>query len=1089
MSQYFVVHKNMKYGFMDSRGVIKINPIFDSAEPFVKGNAAVSLNSKWGLIDSSGTFVIRPQYQKISSLGDSLVGISLDGKFGVENIYTQEKINPQFDKVEPFVKRSFIGYKGNKAGLFNISGDVLIPLDFYKFYSSENQTYITAESDSEKVVYNSCMDSIMAFSIKSELYYFPSFVVNKQANRCRLIYDKNGLFVDSVPKAKAYSISPNIMGLTHYQDSQTVCTYFNGKASIFPMNNYEWVNIEFLIIQNGKGKKALFNRLGEQLSDFAYSAIGFNQSTSMFIYQSELGSQLGTEREMFNGAEVYDRISYLSSRLLSVMKDGKCGVVNTLGKKVLGCEYDGFDGDSVDLKAYSEKGVVLVSFDKLGAVKEFRRFKNFSRIRINQRTIPDNNFSNVWWDSRNKKCLDEKKFGWFTKNRGRSKFFGLVDMISGDTLIKPRYNSVCVCDSTGLTKVGFNKKKKDGVRFLNENKGKYTVYGLVDRRGRRLTYLRYQSIDEQTLRDASFNYLRTVSEQFPSSVTLIKIGDKKYRKTYRFVDRSYNGLARATKKGYFKTASNNINILGWSDYFLRTFSTSLNNSFRSREGVKGVSIEQAEWGFINSLGDETISFEFDYVTNFKNGISFVRKDSKWGAIDTNGTVIIPLKYSYIDYASWNDSVIQVFNDSRNWGILSNKGELLIKPQYKIIQGSYHGQYLVGDSKRKFKYINKEGGLSFPAIKSANYGVFKDGVAMVGIRRKWGMIDSTGETLIEPLYRVIGDYNSTYFTAKLKASWQIYNYNSEELLSFNPRRITYLGKDFFIGSKKYKLGVFDLEGKKIIRPRFFYIAYHDKGFLVSKNRKLGWYNKKGEKIIPAKFNKLYISSENRIVGVRKRKVYGFNFLGERIFKIDTLFDCKEFSDGLVPVFGMKGWGAIDSMGNTAVRAGYYRFESFHDSTSAIFRNNKAALMFKDGKILHNKWYNWIGAYSDGCYSVGLNGGGMNFLTTKGALVNGVHYTHVRNFLDGYAVVFTDKAGVINKSGVTVIPHRYQDLKVITGNGFKYKASETYGFYRLDGRPLNKKPISKIVFQDNLIQCLQGVEIGYLDRQGNVVRNIQ
>ena len=74
-------------------------------------------------------------------------------------------------------------------------------------------------------------------------------------------------------------------------------------------------------------------------------------------------------------------------------------------------------------------------------------------------------------------------------------------------------------------------------------------------------------------------------------------------------------------------------------------------------------------------------------------------------------------------------------------------------------------------------------------------------------------------------------------------------------------------------------------------------------------------------------------------------------------------------------------------------------------------------------------------------------------------------------------------------MTVIPHRYQDLRVIPGNGFMYKAKETYGFYKLDGTPINKKPISEIVFRDNLIQCLQGVEIGYLDRQGNVVRNIQ
>lgn len=1090
LSQLYLAHKDGKMGYVDSSGVMIIPPSFTSAEEFVKGKAAVAVGSEWGLIDTLGDFIIEPKYSKLTILGDSIIGIKKKGKYGVNNIFTNQELGATFDKVDRFLDNYFVGYIGNKAGLFNIQGDTLINPSYYKIYCQGNKSYITAETYFEKVIFNREMDSLMAFPVRSNLKYFPKFVVNKLADRYRQVYDKNGVFVDSIPRAVAYSISENIVGFEHYEDSQTVVVYYDDSAKVFPMNRYDFLSKDYLTITNGKGKKALFRTSGEQLTEFNYKAIGFNPRTKVFVYQGNKGAQIGADGKLFNNEESYDYINFLSSKLLVVRRNYKWGLIKVSGEKILNCVYESYSGDSLNLKAYSSKGLQLIAFNNQGDIVERRTFKNFGRIQLRMTDfgLPNTGFLGVR-AAEVPYCLKFSDFGWFNVMIGGKYYFGMLDTLTGDTLVKPKYHSVCVCDSSGLTKVGFRKKKKNGIKFLNEKKNKYSVFGLVDRRGKRLTALRYQSIDEQSLRDSSIEYLRTVSEKLPSSVTLIRVGDKSYRKTYRFVDRSYQGLARASKKGSFRILQENKNIFGWDDYFLRTFWSKSDNSFRSKDGVKGVSIEDAKWGFINTQGVEIIPFEYDYVTNFKNGVSFVRKEGSWGAIDTAGIIIIPIKYSYIDYSTWNRDVIKVFNDSENWGILSEKGELLTKPQYQIIKGSYHGQYLVGNSKRKLKYINKEGGVSFPSIKSASYGVFKDGVAKVGVRRKWGVIDSTGEILIEPIYRTIGDYNAICFSAKLKSSWQIYNYKSEELLSFNPRRLSYLGEDFFIGSKKYKIGVFTLEGQRIISPRFSHIRFQDGGFLVYKNGKCGWYNKEGGKVIPAKFNKLYVSNENRIVGVKNRKVYGFTMKGEKVFKTDTLFDCKEFNNGLVPVKSKKGWGAVDSMGNTVAKGEYYRFESFHDSTSTVFKQGRAALMFNDGKILHNKWHRWIGAYSEGSYLVWLPGGGNNFLTTKGAFVNGIHYSHCRSFQDGYAVVFNDKAGVINRDGVTVIPHRYQDLRVIPGNGFMYKAKETYGFYKLDGTPINKKPISEIVFRDNLIQCLQGVEIGYLDRQGNVVRNIQ
>ena len=397
---------------------------------------------------------------------------------------------------------------------------------------------------------------------------------------------------------------------------------------------------EYLTITNSQEKKALFNSNGKQLSDFKYNSIGYNPRSKIFIYNSEEGIQMGAGNKMFNNAESYDNIVFISNNLLRVRKGKSWGLIKASGEVILNCYYHAFVGDSLDMKAYSEKGVVLLSFDEFGAVKEKRTFKNFAQIQLSMRNIAVPSL----WTSGNAqppRCLNPTPFGWFTARKGTNYYYGLVDTVTKDTLIKPKYHSVCVCDSSGLTKVGFDKKKKDGVKFMNQKMVRYTVYGLVDGRGKRLLPLRFQSMDEQSLRDSSFRYVRTVSEKSPSSVTLVRPGDRSYKKLYRFVDRNYQGLSRATKTGYFVAKPLNQDLLGWNDYFLRTFSASNDNSFRSRMGAKGVSINKSEWGFINKSGDEVIPFEYQYVTNFKRGISFVKKDGKWGAIDTTGAVVIP----------------------------------------------------------------------------------------------------------------------------------------------------------------------------------------------------------------------------------------------------------------------------------------------------------------------------------------------------------------------------------------------------------------------------------------------------------------
>jgi hypothetical protein len=59
----YPVLKNGKWGYIDTTGRLVVQPLYDRADSFSEGLAAVAVDGKWGYIDSTGKFVIQPQYE------------------------------------------------------------------------------------------------------------------------------------------------------------------------------------------------------------------------------------------------------------------------------------------------------------------------------------------------------------------------------------------------------------------------------------------------------------------------------------------------------------------------------------------------------------------------------------------------------------------------------------------------------------------------------------------------------------------------------------------------------------------------------------------------------------------------------------------------------------------------------------------------------------------------------------------------------------------------------------------------------------------------------------------------------------------
>ncbi|MEM7625835.1 MAG: WG repeat-containing protein [Planctomycetota bacterium] len=91
-----------KWGYLDQRFRVVVEPMYEDARDFTNGLAAVKLNGKWGYIDRRYVFVVPPQYEEADDFDETLAMVKAEGKIGFIDRTGRMAIPPQFDSAEPF---------------------------------------------------------------------------------------------------------------------------------------------------------------------------------------------------------------------------------------------------------------------------------------------------------------------------------------------------------------------------------------------------------------------------------------------------------------------------------------------------------------------------------------------------------------------------------------------------------------------------------------------------------------------------------------------------------------------------------------------------------------------------------------------------------------------------------------------------------------------------------------------------------------------------------------------------------------------------------------------------------------------------
>lgn len=396
---------------------------------------------------------------------------------------------------------------------------------------------------------------------------------------------------------------------------------------------------------------------------------------------------------------------------------------------------------------------------------------------------------------------------------------------------------------------------------------------------------------------------------------------------------------------------------------------------------------------------------------------------KWGYEDENGNLI--LKYKYNAASEFSDGVAMV-KDGNKYGIINESGKYILKPKYDMISNfNAFGLADVIDG-NKHGFINRECVLVIPC-KYRYVGSFNsDGIVWVnegGVIKKgqnevsggkFAILRKDGSNLLSGEYASIGyftPWKSTYSNEKLEkmtiterrlTEGENYSFWRKTRLNFVPESTIPSGLNSFYASKyndgSYN-GVFDSEGRMIVRPGQYYFANcPEEGISVvhpNKNKRnfLNVYT--GQHILPYDIDESWGFKNGYCIGAESGLYYIYGKDGQK--KSAGYTYIYPSNNGVHVVRnGEDKYGMISEAGKELIKVENYSVYPCIEGLSLVRKTSSSAV----------------------CY---VNNLGKEVIPPL--------YRSGYNFNGGYAMVSKmDSWGMIDNEGTEILPFEFNNLKL-------------------------------------------------------------
>ena len=388
--------------------------------------------------------------------------------------------------------------------------------------------------------------------------------------------------------------------------------------------------------------------------------------------------------------------------------------------------------------------------------------------------------------------------------------WGVIDE-TGAYVIAPTYSNAGPAYSDGLLAVRDNKEK----------------WGFIDKEGRTVIPFQYKS----------------VHPLFHESMTAVQAENK----LWGFVDNTGNVTAEPQFKAVLTPFSEGLAGVRTIDgkAYAKTdgtiaFMADYDQLYPFEKGIaevrKGtVSKEHIRRGFPISIGIGWGHWFYPrcyHHSHFGWGIGFPlwwpdygyeeiipAVEVKRGYIDNTGKVIAATSNDHVFPAMENG--ILIYNNSR-YGWVDRKGTYAAHTIYRTIIPAEDAKVLLAkDENKKWGMLSMTDGKELAPFRYEDLKYKENGMIAYKEDGRWGLMDTAGTPLTEPLYKSIGNAEDNRIPAKAKDGWLYLDYAGKKAITFekDTEDVTAFRKGRAGVKTDGKWGLIDSAGKWICPPAY------------------------------------------------------------------------------------------------------------------------------------------------------------------------------------------------------------------------------------------------------------------------------
>jgi hypothetical protein len=256
-------------------------------------------------------------------------------------------------------------------------------------------------------------------------------------------------------------------------------------------------------------------------------------------------------------------------------------------------------------------------------------------------------------------------------------------------------------------------------------------------------------------------------------------------------------------------------------------------------------------GLINSNGKLVVEYKYEYIEYYNDKIALVGIDNAFNLVHFDQKILFDK--NFYDVGDFSEGFAPVkFSENGKWGYLNEKGEIKIDTLYDYADIFEDGNGLVelgefeflinkrgkiidtiespGLEYKKYKVIGKSDfgtlgkvtlfGDTIMPMKYSSFGYVQKDKFWFKEKNKFGIADTTGKILIEPIYEDL-----TYFCdnglakAKKNGYYGFIDENGEVVIDFKFKDVH--GFKYGLAAAKLddKWGFIDKKGEFVIEPKF------------------------------------------------------------------------------------------------------------------------------------------------------------------------------------------------------------------------------------------------------------------------------